>query len=189
MRDYFGRRVTHHSSRITHHSSLSSINFPKHDVQRSDQRDHVGDKMPDRHPLKRLQIDVRRRTNTHTIRLARSIAHHEHAKLALGSFYRVIYFADRRFDYLRNLGHHRTFGQSVERLLDDHRRLLHLFHANEVAIVRIAVLADRYLKIEVRICRIGLGFANVVFDSGSAQRRPGQAEIDSFFGWEDAYAD
>ena len=34
------------------------INFAQHDIQRSDQRNNIGDQMPDRHSLQRLQIDV-----------------------------------------------------------------------------------------------------------------------------------
>src|SRR5712692_6091294 len=127
--------------------------------------------------------------NPHSIRLARPVAHHVNTKFALRSFDRVIYVANRRLDQLGNLGHHRAFGQSVQRLLDDHRRLLHLFHANEVAIVRIAVLADGYLKIEVRIRRVRLRFANVVLHARTAQGRTGQAEVYGFFGWKQADAD
>src|SRR5207249_4320563 len=50
------------------------------------------------------------------------------------------------------------------------------------------VLADWDFKIEIGVRRVRLRFSDIVLDSGAAQCRTGQAEIDGFFCREDADA-
>src|SRR5687768_1737197 len=125
---------------------LSSVDFTKHYIDRADEGDHIGYQMADRHALERLQIDVGRRANPHAIRFARAVAHQVDAQLSLRRFNRVIDLSDRRLDYLRHFCHHRTFGKPVQRLLDNGSRLPHLRHAYEIAIIRVAVFAERDLE-------------------------------------------
>ena len=74
-------------------------------------------------------------------------------------------------------------------LLEDAVRLPHLFHAHEVAIVRVAVLADGNVELEIGIALVRLRAAEVPLHAGSAQRRAGDAPVDRIFGREHADAD
>ena len=60
---------------------------------------------------------------------------------------------------------------SVERLLENLERLAHFEHAHHVAVVNIAVFAQRHAEIEAAIDAVVVHFANVVIDAGGAQHR------------------
>src|SRR5690606_25380525 len=51
--------------------------------------------------------------------------------------------------------------QTVDALADDLGRLAHLFHADEIAVVAITVLADRDVKIHFGIAFVGLRLAQI----------------------------
>src|SRR5208337_4126841 len=61
-----------------------AVHLAQNDVQRTDDRDHVGHQMPARHFVQRLQVDEGRRANAHAIRLRRAITHNVIAQDALG---------------------------------------------------------------------------------------------------------
>src|SRR5262249_18540930 len=69
-------------------------------------------------------------------------------------------------------------------LFHDADRLAHLFHADAVAVVTIAVLADRDVKIQLRIALVRLGLAQVPGGAGTAHHHaretpsPGVGERD-----------
>ena len=67
-----------------------AVDLAQHDVQRSDDRDHVGDQQAAHHLVERLQIDERGRPHADAVGLRRTVAHDEVSELALGRFDRVI---------------------------------------------------------------------------------------------------
>src|SRR5436189_158530 len=69
----------------------SPVDFPEHDVDRSDHRDDVGDEVSPDQPGQCLQIAEGRRSHTHPIRSVRSaVADDEEAELAFRGLDRVI---------------------------------------------------------------------------------------------------
>src|SRR5262249_39908492 len=66
--------------------------------------------------------------------------------------------------------------QSLEALLHDAYGLAHLLHANEIAVVTIAVLADRNIEFEVGIAFIRLSIAQVPGSTTAAHHDAGEAE-------------
>ncbi len=67
-----------------------------------------------------------------------------------------------------------TRGHLREYLLDHGRRLLHLLHAHEYAIVGVTAMAERYVPIEFVIVVIGMRAPHVVGHAGRAQARAGE---------------
>ena len=70
---------------------------------------------------------------------------------------------------------HRTIGDGVDGLAQDPEALAHLLDADEVAVVAVADSPDRDVEIILLVIEVGMGFADVVFDAGSAEHRAGQA--------------
>src|SRR6266571_9282108 len=69
-----------------------------------------------------------------------------------------------------------TFGQAqlLQALLHDAHRLAHLLHADAVAVVIVAVLADRDVEIELGIALIGLRFAQIPGGARAAHHDTGK---------------
>jgi hypothetical protein len=69
-----------------------------------------------------------------------------------------------------------TFGQAqlLQALFHDAHRLAHLLHADAVAVVIVAVLADRDVEIELGIAFVGLRSAQVPGGAGAAHHDPGK---------------
>ena len=76
---------------------------------------------------------------------------------------------------------HRTVGQTLDRLLENARRLTHLFHAHEEAIVDVAVRADRDVEVVRLVVEIRKILADVERNAGRANHRTGQPVVDRFF--------
>ncbi len=76
-------------------------------------------------------------------------------------------FAVRRVD--------RTFGHHLNALLDDAERLAHFIHADEIAIIAIAVLADGNVEVEFRINFVRLRAAQIPRHAGAAHHDAGKA--------------
>ena len=74
--------------------------------------------------------------------------------------------------------------QSIQRLLDDMETLLHLQHAHQVAVVDVAVGADRDLKVEALVAGVGEELAHIIGDAAATQRGAGTAELDGIVGGE-----
>src|SRR5262249_13845313 len=141
------------------------------------------------HLTQSLQIDEGRRSYTQSSRLRRAVGDQIDPKLAFRRFYRMIVIARRRFDHLRHfLRHYRAFGQFIDGLQDDLARLPHLFHAHQIAIVRVAVLSIRDVELKIGIALVGMRFAYIPLHARTAQRRPGQSHIYCIFGGDDSYS-
>src|SRR5215471_3195440 len=65
--------------------------------------------------------------------------------------------------------------QLLQTLLHDANRLAHLLHAHEIAVVAVAVLADRDVEIEFRVTFVGLRLAQIPGGAGAAHHDAGEA--------------
>src|SRR5919197_5531386 len=89
-----------------------------------------------------------------------------------GRLHRAFHLAARRRNDLVVAGRNRAGAlwrsQLLETLFHDAHRLAHLLHANEVAVVAVAVLADRDVEIELGITFVGLRLAQIPGGAGAA---------------------
>src|SRR4029077_11147973 len=85
--------------------SLSPIYLPEHDVERTDDRDGVGDHVAARHLVERREVDETRRAQLDPVRLVRAVGDDVDAELAL----RVL---DRRIRLARR--HVHPLGEELE---------------------------------------------------------------------------
>jgi hypothetical protein len=164
----------------------SSIHLAQHDVEGPDNGDDVGDQMAANHFVEGLQIDEGRRADAHAIRLLGAIADDVVAENALGRFNRVIDFARGRFDDLADFAEDWPFGNIFDGLEADEPGLAHLFHADHVTVVGVAVGACRDLELIAVVGGVGLGFAKVPFHPAGAEDRTRCAEGDAIGGAEHA---
>src|ERR1022692_4797102 len=118
--------------------SRSPVHLAEHDIQSTNNRDHIGHQTAAHHAVQRLQIHERGRPHTHAIRLRGIVADDEIAELALGRFDRDINLAHGRLHYFGHLAHDGSGGDAVHRLPDDARGLPHLLHAHRVPVVCVA---------------------------------------------------
>ncbi len=80
-------------------------------------------------------------------------------------------------------GQHRArrLAQLVDALLHDAERLAHLFHADEVAVVAVAVLADRNVEVVVLVAVVGLALAQVPGHARAAHHHAREAVGERLF--------
>ena len=79
--------------------------------------------------------------------------------------------------------------QLVDALLHDADRLAHLLHADEVAVVAVAVLADRNVEIHLGVALVGLRLAEVPGGAGAAHHHAGKAPLPGVVEADDADID
>lgn len=72
--------------------------------------------------------------------------------------------------------------------MDDAERLPEFFHAAEVAIVAVAVDADGDVELDLVVCVIWLGFADVPGHSAASEHDAGEGHVEGFGCGNDAYA-
>ena len=155
------------------------VHLAEHDVERSDQRDDVGDQVALDQRAQPLQVAERRRPHAEPVRVGRlAVADDEVAELALGRLDRVIGLAGRRLDQPRHLADDRPFGQPFGRLPDDPQRLAELLDPHQVAVVGVAGGADRHVELHLVVGGVRLVLADVARHARAAQRRAAQPEGD-----------
>src|SRR2546427_4834482 len=91
-----------------------TIHVAEHDVDRPDDRHHVGDELPLAHDRQRLQVDERRGAEAHAVRHLPALAHEIETLLAPRALHHVVDLAGGRLDVLGDLGAHLPLRQSVE---------------------------------------------------------------------------
>src|ERR1041385_6031649 len=121
--------------------------------------------MSDAKSLQRLQIHEAWGTHAHAPGLLRAVRNQVTTNFALRAFNRMVIVTDGRLDQLRHFRVYRSVRHFLDGLLNDAARLAHLFHAHEVAIVRVTVLAERHFEIRVRISGIRSRLANIPSDA------------------------
>src|SRR5262249_61385300 len=85
--------------------------------------------------------------------------------------------ADDAGDFRFDVAGGRRFDQR-DALLEDAARLPHFGHAHQIAIVRVPVLADGDLELQLRIALVRLRAAQVPLDAAPAKGRTGDAPVD-----------
>ena len=88
----------------------------------------------------------------------------------------MIRLARFRLDEPRHLGHHGAFGQPVDRLADDAKRLPELLQPDEIPVVGVPVRAERHVEFELVVGGVGFVFPHIPVDPGPAQRRATQTQ-------------
>src|SRR5436190_16630058 len=80
--------------------SMSSINFPEHDIHRADDRDHVGDHVALGHLVHGRQVREARRADLHAPRLVGAVGDQVDAELALRVLDRGVHLAGMHVEAL-----------------------------------------------------------------------------------------
>ena len=87
-------------------------------------------------------------------------------------------FARRRGNFMVICDYRtRIDAQPINALLDDLVRLTHFLHPHQIAVVTIAVGANRNIEIHLVIDFIGLFFAQVPCDARATQHRAGETQL------------
>src|SRR5258707_2237137 len=188
---------------LTNATARSAIDLPEHDVDRADDRRDIGQHVPPAQEIHRLQMRERRRPDLALVGPVGAVRHQVDAELALGcldrgvdlagghvmalavelemvngGLHRALHFSARRRNDLVVSDSNRspTFGQAqlLQALFHDAHRLAHLLHADAVAVVIVAVLADRDVEIELGIAFVGLRSAKVPGGAGAAHHDTGK---------------
>src|SRR6266446_310503 len=155
-----------------------AVDFPKHDVNRSNDGHNIRHQMSAHHAVEGLQIYKRRRPYAHTIGLDRAVAHDVIAYFSLWGFNRMVDLTRRRLQNFSHLSEDRAGRNILDGLQANQARLPHLFHADQIAIVGVSGRADGNLKFVLIVGRVRRGFANVPFDATGSEHGPGYTEGD-----------
>src|SRR4030095_1059701 len=193
----------------------SSIYFPEDDVLRADDGDGVGEHVAARHLVERREVRESRGADLEAVGLVRAVGHEVDAELALRMLDRrvdlafghvhalgdelevvdellhaLLHLQARGRSNLVVVGHHRAGvgAQPVDTLPDDAVRLPELLDAHQVAVVAVAVLADRDVELHAVVDLVGLLLAQVPGDARAAQHRAGEAEGERALGRDHADA-
>src|SRR2546425_3819388 len=89
------------------------IDVAEDDVDRPDDRHHVGDELPPAHDRQRLEVDERGRAEAHAVRHVAALAHEVEALLAPRALDHVVDLAGGRLDVPGHLGAHLALRQPV----------------------------------------------------------------------------
>ena len=101
------------------------------------------------------------------------MARHDQLEVVHQSFDAAVDFGFRRPADARVERLDRALGQRRKGLFGDAQRLSHLFHAHQVAVEVVAVLAHRHFELVTIVAAVGGRLANVVRDTRGAQEGPG----------------
>src|SRR5258708_2172889 len=101
------------------------------------------------------------------------------AKPGAQSFHRALHLAPARWKDLVVLDRDRPLpvgcAQFCNALLHDAHGLAHFFHANQVTVVAVAVLADRNVEIHLGVAFVGLRLAKIPGGSRAAHHHAGKS--------------
>src|SRR5262245_20583540 len=199
-------------------SAGSAIDLAEHDVERADDRRDVRQHVPASQEIHRLQVGERRRPDLAFVGAIGAVRHQIDPELPLrrldrgvdlagrhamalavelemvdGRLHRALHLGARRRNDLVVLDGDRSRAfprlQSAQALLHDAHRLAHLLHSHDIAIVVVAVLADRNVEIELGIALVGLRLAQVPGCARTAHHDPGKSPPPGIFERDRADAD
>src|SRR5436305_2045455 len=89
-------KIQYPVSSIQYPVSVSSIHFPHHNIDASENNHYIGNGVTEAHIFENRKIDETRRTHTITIRVRSTVTDQIKTELAFGCFNAPISFADRR---------------------------------------------------------------------------------------------
>src|SRR6266566_2089466 len=171
-------------------AARSPVDLSEHDIERSENGGNVGQQVALADEVHRLQMRKAGRADLAFVGLVGAVGDQIHAELALWRLDRGVDFAsrytetlgvklemmDQRFHRALHLAAPRRENlvvldgnqslplrraQLFNALFHDARGLAHLFHADQIAVVAVAVLADRNVEIHLGIAFVGLRLAQI----------------------------
>src|ERR1700683_1703784 len=192
----------------------SPIDLAEHNVERAEDCADVGQHVLAAEKIHRLKMREAGCAKFDAVWLVRTVGHQINAELALGRFNCGVNLTSRHLIALgvelemvdqrlhgpfhfspsgrRDFAvvrHHGPFAarrvQLLAALSHDLYRLAHLFHADHIAIVAVAVLADGNIEIHLLVAFVGLRLAQVPWRPGAAHHdareapRPGVRQLDN----------
>src|SRR5579875_303336 len=191
-----------------------AVDFSEHDVHGAKDRHHVGEHVPLAAEIHRREMGEARRSDMAAIGPIGAVGHQVDAELALGrlddrvglasrhmialgvelevideGLHRPLHLGARRRGDLLVLHHEWPAGHPLAALLDDLETLAHLLDAHQIAVIAVAVLADRNIEIHLGIDVVGLGLAQIPGHARSAQHRPAEAPVEGILSADDADID
>src|ERR1039458_5376574 len=161
----------------------SSVHLTEHNVHAAENNHGVGNPVAKAHVFENRQVDENRGAHAVAVRMRRAVADDVKTKFALRRFDAAIDFAGLRTEaaQFRLRIHDRSGGNVAQRLLQNFDALAHFQNAHHVAVVNVAVFADRHLKIEPAVNAVFVHLAQIVIHAGGAKHRPGDGRIDRQF--------
>ena len=139
--------------------------------------------MAEAHVFQNREVDETRRAHAIAIRIRRAVADEIKSEFAFRAFDATINLAGLWAEtaQLRFRIHDRPGGNVAQRLFQNFDALAHFQHAHHVAVVNVAVFADRHLEIEPAVNAVFVHLAQVVIHAGGAQHRAGYGRVDRQF--------
>src|SRR3954449_132045 len=168
----------------------SPVHLPEHDVERADHGGDVGEHVATAEEIHRLEVGEARRADLAAVGLVGAVGDEIDAELALRRLdrridlagrhvealgielevvderlHRALHLAPLRRHDLVVLVRHRPLPfrqpQLFEALLHDTDRLAHLLHTDDLAVVVVAMPADRDVEIHLLVALVGLRLAQI----------------------------
>src|SRR5260221_2040336 len=167
-----------------------TISFAKNDVDAAKNSHDVGNFVAFAHLAKRREIDETWSADVVAEWVATTRRYAVEAEFALRIFDVTVAFACGNLDRVAGWAAKdrlaaRLF-QAGEQLLEDTQALAHLVHADQVAVIDIAVIADGYVEFQFGGDAVRLRAADVIGDTASPQEWSGGAVGNRHFGWQQA---
>src|SRR5205085_3586544 len=126
------------------------------------------------HLTERRQVDETWRTHVIAEWIAAAVRHTVEAKFALRVFDVAVALARRNLDRIAGLAAEDRLAlrliQARQQLLENVQALAHLVHADQVAVIDVAVVAHSYVKFQFRVDAVRLRPANIIRDTTGAQQ-------------------
>eukprot|EP01137_Pigoraptor_chileana_P034030 Opistho-2@25945 len=179
-----------------------AIHLAEHNILSTNDGHNVGNHVPTDHRVKSGEMRKARRTDLAAVGLGCAIRHEVHTKLALRSLdrrvrsscgngislrvelevvdeclHRVLHFGPSRGGDLVVVNTDLALGHIVQALVDNAQRLPHLLTADQIAVVAVAVAADRNIKLHAVVHIVGLRLADVPGDTRCAQHGATEAPV------------
>src|SRR5438552_1364106 len=168
-------------------STSSCIGLPvdlrSDQVKARDHGDQVGDHEIPAHLLDDAHRGERARADLAAVRERGAVAHHVPAHVAARALEPHVAVSGGRLEVARHLGDHRALRELRQALAKDLAALLHLAHADHVAVEAVAERAelaapDRHVEVELGIDGVRQVAPDVVADAGTAQVRADAGVVD-----------
>src|SRR3990172_8407522 len=150
-----------------------AVSLAQHNVNAAENNHNVGNLRAFAQFTQHRQIDERWSANVIAIRIRLAGRDDVEAQLAFRPFHTPVRFTRRGADVvLRLAGHDLATGWHIaQHLLANLYALAHLVHADEVAVVDVAVRARANLEVEPIVDAVRLGAADVIGHTRGAQQR------------------
>ena len=93
------------------------------------------------------------------------------------SFHGALHIGAARWGHFGVFGQNGALGHHFDTLLDDASTFAHLIHAAQIAVIAIAILANRHFELQFRIDFIGLAAAQIPRDARPTDHHARKAPV------------